>query len=1328
MKSLLLKITSLAFLCFFFATPTIQAAPPITSPVITSFAPLSAEAGTSVTISGSGFNATASSNIIYFGAVKATITLASTTSLTVTVPYGSTFAPITVINTEFNSTAVSAKSFLPVFSPNKSSFIETDVAPVQVFAAGTNTVGAAFGDLDGDGKPEIVAVNLGSNTVSILQNNSTLGVITTGSFSNAGTLTTGTSPEEVYLGDMNADGKLDIVVNNSGGNNVSVFLNNSSGTGNFTFATKVDFATATNPTRMALGDIDGDGRLDVVTTSKTGNTLSILHNISSGGTLNLGANVDFATGTNPLAISIGDLDQDGKMDIATVNHISNTVSVFHNTSTSGTIDGSSLAVAQSFAVGGKPQSIAIGDIDGDGKPDITTTYWAGSGIQILPNTSSGSGNINFASSVGFSVGSSTYWVSLGDMNGDGKLDIVVTDANGFDVISNNTSIGNITAAGFSVKTRFYANSYPRAVIGDLDGDGKPEIVATNSTVSVYKNTVSVAPTISAISVLSAAPGTVLTITGTDFNATAANNIVYFGEAKAIPSAISGTTTLTVTVPFGAGLGPIKVFNKTNNTIAYSSQFFQPAISPWKSSFTSTDLATKLDFAAGSTPNTVSSADMDGDGKLDVIIANRTSNKISILLNSASTGAFDISSLSKTEIDPSVSLRHVTIGDVNMDGKPDIVFSLANDDYVKVMINTSTMGNLSFSTSTNFYAGHDNDDITSISIHDIDSDGKPDIIATLNATSGNLRILRNTSIAGSTTVTFTSGSSASYHLSGTRARRIAIGDLDGDGKPEIIAAFYTLNYTEGGGSKVSVLKNESSPGLIKFNNTQTFYTTGTGPYDVALGDVDGDGKLDIVTSNLANGAGNTVSVLRNTGAGFATFESFSTGGKPSGIALADMNGDGKPEIITSNVNPAGGSVSILNNNSTSGSLAFSTNIEFTTGALPNVLMVNDLDGDGKPEVITGNYTDNSISVLKNTLVIPAPVISSFTPTSAKSGATVTITGTDFLLTSSVKFGGVEADSYTVVSSTSITAVVSSGGSGNVTVTTPSGTANLAGFSFISSDAKLSALAINVGTLTPEFNPTTNTYTAIVGLATSSITVTPTTAESNATIKVNSTNVTSGSASDPIVLAIGENTITTVVTAQDGTTTNTYTLTVTRESTLPVALNNYTAKLQTNGSVLLNWDTFSESNNNYFEVLQSTDGINFTTLGKITGNGTSTQRNQYSYVDKYPLKGDNYYKLVQVDLINGSTKELGIRIVKVNLSYETVVSVYPNPTSDVVIISFVKGKFDTAYLLDLSGRTIKKNTINSSQESLIFNLSDLVSGVYILKIEGLAKVETKWIVKN
>jgi hypothetical protein len=178
----------------------------------------------------------------------------------------------------------------------------------------------------------------------------------------------------------------------------------------------------------------------------------------------------------------------------------------------------------------------------------------------------------------------------------------------------------------------------------------------------------------------------------------------------------------------------------------------------------------------------------------------------------------------------------------------------------------------------------------------------------------------------------------------------------------------------------------------------------------------------------------------------------------------------------------------------------------------------------------------------------PVISSFTPTSAGTGATITLTGTNFTGTTAVSFGGTAASSFTVISSTSITAVVASGTSGSISVTSNNSTATKTGFTYLSGNADLSALSISAGSLSPNFASGTTAYTANVSNAITSITVTPTQADVNASITVNGTPVVSGAVSSAIALNIGSNTITTIVTAQD-TSTKTYTLTVTREMTPP-----------------------------------------------------------------------------------------------------------------------------------------------------------------------------------
>lgn len=183
----------------------------------------------------------------------------------------------------------------------------------------------------------------------------------------------------------------------------------------------------------------------------------------------------------------------------------------------------------------------------------------------------------------------------------------------------------------------------------------------------------------------------------------------------------------------------------------------------------------------------------------------------------------------------------------------------------------------------------------------------------------------------------------------------------------------------------------------------------------------------------------------------------------------------------------------------------------------------------------------------------------------------------------------------------------------------------------------------------------------------------------------------------------------------------------QSVLPVSLNEFTAKLQTNGSVSLIWDTFSELNNDYFEISKSTNGQDFGVISIIKGKGTSAKRNTYSHLDKVPFNGDNYYKLVQVDL-DGKRTEFGIRSVKIGLTGEAKVIIYPNPSNNFINLSYKKGEFFKASLLDLSGKLIISESITQTSESLSFNLSDLPSSIYLIKLEGKEKVVSKQVVKN
>jgi hypothetical protein len=453
--------------------------------------------------------------------------------------------------------------------------------------------------LDGDGKPDLAVANFGSNTVSVFRNTSSSGSISSSSFATKVDFTAGSNPQSVAIGDLDGDGKPDLVVANFGSSTVSVFHNTSSSgsISSSSFATKVDFTTGTSPVSVAIGDVDVDGKPDLVVANYNSATVSVYRNTSSSGSISsssFAAKVDFTTGSNPISVAIGDLDGDGMPDLAVANSSPNTVSIYRNTSSSGSISSSSFAAKVDFTTGTDPRSVAIGDLDGDGKPDLAVANYNPSTVSIFRNISSS---------------------------------------------------GSISSSSFAAKVDYTTGTSPRSVIiGDLDGDGKPDLAVANAgstSVSVLRNA-DLPPTITSFTPLTAKPGDAVTITGTGFNTTAANNVVFLGATKATVTAASATS-LTVTVPTGATYAPITVLNTGASLAAYSMVNFTPTYSPAKTNITSTDFLAKQDFTAGTIPISVALGDLDGDGKPDLAVANRNSNKVSVFRNTSISGSISSSS-------------------------------------------------------------------------------------------------------------------------------------------------------------------------------------------------------------------------------------------------------------------------------------------------------------------------------------------------------------------------------------------------------------------------------------------------------------------------------------------------------------------------------------------------------------------------------------------------------------------------------------------------------------------------------------------------------------
>jgi hypothetical protein len=332
------------------------------------------------------------------------------------------------------------------------------------------------------------------------------------------------------------------------------------------------------------------------------------------------------------------------------------------------------------------------------------------------------------------------------------------------------------------------------------------------------------------------------------------------------------------------------------------------------------------FLAGTNPNSVTTADIDGDGKKDLVIANSDDNNVSVLLNDGS-GGFG----APTNYTVGMSPSFVAVADFDGNSKLDFVVTNSIDNNVSVLLNNGSGG---FGTPTNFAVGTNPNAVV---VEDFDGDGKLDLVVA-NSDDNNISVLLNDGSGGFGTLT--------NFAVGTNPRSVVVADFDGDGKLDLVVANSIDN-------NVSLLLNNGSGGF----GTPTNFAVGTNPNAVVVEDFDGDGKLDLV---VANSDDNNISVLLNDGSGgFGTPTNFAVGTNPRSVAVADFDGDGKLDLVVANSDD--NNVSLLLND---GSGGFGAPTSFAVGTSPRSVAVEDFDGDGKLDLVVANSTDNNVSLLLN----------------------------------------------------------------------------------------------------------------------------------------------------------------------------------------------------------------------------------------------------------------------------------------------------------------------------------------------------------------------------
>lgn len=932
-------------------------APP--PPVITSVSSFRSAPGTSITITGTNFGATTVDNLVYFGGVKGLVESGSPTEIVVKVPMSADHDRIKIVNLTTQRSAMSARYFVPVFATGGGATIIP--GSFDKYAQYNRTLGyMTHGDINGDGKNELVMAS--GSYISIFENVSTTGTIDAASFGPRLDLTPSAAGgySEIKMDDLDNDGKLDIFVAIRDAPDAGriVVLPNVHTSGPITAGSFGPFIDVTLPpytlSAAHSADLDGDGRPELIGwgSSCAPNPVYVLLNISTPGDIKFTTQYSLS-GLSTCAgrFQTSDLDGDGKTDI--IQSGENNTRIFRNTSVPGTL---SFDAPFDFGAGNGGDLTTIGDLDNDGKPEVV---FAQGGLKIYKNIST-PGSLSMASFAGVTVIPGAFnMAKIADLNGDGKPDILSTVNGALAVYQNVTPDGQINLGSFRpyVSVDAGGSAASNLDVADFDFDGRPDLVSNNSgfsNVAVVRNSSVAPPAVGTLSAKSGPPGTTITITGTNFSSTAADNIVWFGNARGSVSNAT-TTTLEVVVPVGASYDQVSVM--LNGFTVYSKDFFTPTFSGG-SDFNATSFAAPVERAVGGV-NSVEVCDFDVDGKVDILSDNGSST--AVLRNIGTTGTIDANTFSPTYT-VGINGANIQKGDFDGDGMIDIAVST----YIARNVSSAALPNpVAFDPFLT--RDQNNPTVSDFSpFRDMNNDGKIDITfagaLALAYVQGNKTKAGPFYDFGSPIESFATNVSFSRPAAGGSS---VVADFDGDGFNDMIT-------TNPANNTMSVFLNQDHVLPIStalFNGGQTV-ATGNAPAGIVAADFDNDGKPDVAVANNVNSAAATISVFRNTSAtGSISFarQDFPAAPGPVRMVAEDMDGDGLVDLVVTNQGTGANSFSVFRNRSLAGVLdanSFASKVDFATTTSPRALAVADLDGDMRPEVIITRITANVISIFRN----------------------------------------------------------------------------------------------------------------------------------------------------------------------------------------------------------------------------------------------------------------------------------------------------------------------------------------------------------------------------